>query len=109
MGNLLCGCLGPKFKVGDWVSVVRDGNRLGRKTVGQVTDIESKSIPDGGRDEQGVPNAETKYYYSIRTATQQPTARPAMVDQREEWLTPATAPVEKKPIGAEEEAQLASA
>jgi hypothetical protein len=32
-----------------------------------------------------------------------------MVDQREEWLTPATAPVEKKPIGAEEEeAQLAS-
>jgi hypothetical protein len=68
-----------------------------------------ESIPDGGRDEQGVPNAETKYYYSIRTATQQPTARPAMMDQREEWLTPATAPVEKKPIGAEEEAHLASA
>ena len=31
------------FQVGDWVSVVRDGNRLGKQTLGQVTKVESDS------------------------------------------------------------------
>ena len=77
----LCCCLvkKPKFQVGDWVSVVRDGNSLRRKTLGQVTEVGSKTNGEGPR----------MFFYSIKFPSSSPAA-----DQWEEWLTPAAAPTE---------------
>lgn len=80
----LCCCLvkKPKFQVGDWVSVVRDGNQLRRKTLGQVTEVGSKTF--------GSAEGSTRtFFYSIKFPSSSPAA-----DQREEWLTPAAAPTE---------------
>ena len=74
----------PKFQVGDWVSVVRDGNRLGRQTLGQVTKVESKTFSNNPED------STRKFFYSIKFPSSSPAA-----DQRQEWLTPAAAPTDE--------------
>jgi hypothetical protein len=91
--GMCCSCLAkkPEFQVGDWVSVARDGNRLGRKTLGQVTKVDDKTFS------QGMEHSRRAFFYSIKFPSSGPAA-----DQQEEWLTPATAPTD-------EEAQSASA
>ena len=85
-----------KFHEGDWVSVRRDGNRINRKYLGQVTAVERYST---GVAESG----ETKYRYKVDFHDPDSTKPKRKGDdveqvsrveslQAEEWMSLADAP-----------------
>ena len=92
-GCLWCWCCKtprPHFEDGEWVMVRRNGNRVGKKTLGRVVKSWPTTVARGGTNENR--SEWLVYQYEIKWHVESTQGRDCNDPQNEAWLSPAAPP-----------------
>ena len=80
----------PNFEDGEWVMVRRNGNRVGKQTLGQVVKSWPTTVSRGGTNENR--QEWLVYQYEIKWHVESTQGRDCNDPQNEAWLSPAAPP-----------------
>jgi len=87
----------PNFEDGEWVMVRRNGNRVGKKTLGRVVKSWPTTVSGVGSDWE---SDYLVYQYEIRWHAESTQGRDCSEPQNEGWLSPAAPPPAASAVSA---------
>ena len=92
-----CKASSPHFEDGEWVMVRRNGNRVGKKTLGRVVKSWPTTVSGVGSDWE---SDYLVYQYEIRWHAESTQGRDCSEPQNEGWLSPAAPPPAASAVSA---------